>query len=112
MKTVQNDPFAKFNARIAKIDKTTSSLKIGTQFQITSATKWHSGNIKGIHTFVYVCEVTATDKTGIEYKTVKMVSETGRPTFKNVSSCPHAGSALHVFILDSLEDGSITLEVK
>ena len=112
MNTTQTDALARFYARKAQIDSVKSSLEVGTQFQISSSTKWHSGDFKGVHTFVYVCEVTETHITGIKYKTVNMVSETGRPTFKNVSGCPQTGSALHAYIMDSLGNGSITLEVK
>jgi hypothetical protein len=112
MTTATENPLAKFYARMERINNTTSSIEVGTKFQMTTSSKWTSEKTKGIHTFTFVSEVTSVDSKGIEYKTIKVVSETGRPTFKNVSSCPTQGSALHVYILDGLADGSITLETK
>jgi len=109
MTTATESPLAKFYARMEKINNTTSSIEVGTKFQMTTSTKWTSGKTKGIHTFVFVSEVVSVDSKGIEYKTVEVVSEIGRPTFKNVSNCPHQGSALHVYILDGLSDGSIII---
>jgi hypothetical protein len=112
MQAVTENPLAKFYARMERINNTTSSLEVGTQFKMSTSSKWTSGKTKGVHTFTFVSEVTSVDEKGIEYNTIKVISETGRPTFKNVSSCPVEGSALHVYMLDGLADGSITLETK
>lgn len=89
----------------------TKSLNVGDRFIETSSNNWHSGDVKGVQVFTYLCEVVAVDPKGLDYKTVEMISEIGRPPFGEVGTrnCPISGSAVHSYINRSIQNGSITL---
>jgi hypothetical protein len=56
---------------------------------------------------VFIVEITATDSTGVEYETVEIVSEVGRPPFADVSEGPIGGSCTHLYMVEGIADGSI-----
>jgi hypothetical protein len=56
---------------------------------------------------VFIVEITATDSTGVEYETVEIVSEVGRPPFADVSEGPMGGSCTHLYMVEGIASGSI-----
>jgi hypothetical protein len=105
---VQHDPLARFYDRLKATRECVSSVSVGERFSMSSSSKWRSGDVRGVHTFVFVVEITATDSTGVEYQTVEIVSESGRPPFADASNGPRAGSCTHLYMVRGLGDGSIS----
>ena len=104
---VQHDPLARFYARMQATRETVSSVNVGERFSMSSSSKWHSGQVRGVHTFVFIVEVTHTDPSGVEYETVEIVSEVGRPPFAEVSEGPRGGSCTHLYMVEGIASGSI-----
>jgi hypothetical protein len=104
---VQHDPLARFYARMQATRETVSSVSVGERFSMSSSSKWRSGQVRGVHTFVFIVEITATDSTGVEYETVEIVSEVGRPPFADVSEGPMGGSCTHLYMVEGIASGSI-----
>ena len=104
---LQHDPLARFYDRLKATRDTVSSVNVGERFSMTSSTNWHSGQVRGVHTFVFIVEITATDSTGVEYETVEIVSEVGRPPFADVSEGPMGGSCTHLYMVEGIASGSI-----
>ena len=82
-----------------------SSVSVGERFSMSSSSSWRSGGVRGVHTFGFVVEITHTDSTGVEYETVEIVSESGRPPF--ASECPARGSCTHLYMVEGISSGSI-----
>jgi hypothetical protein len=104
---VQHDPLARFYARMQATRETVSSVNVGERFSMTSSSSWRSGGVRGVHTFGFIVEITATDSTGVEYETVEIVSEVGRPPFAEVSEGPSGGSCTHLYMVEGIASGSI-----
>lgn len=101
------DPLARFYDRLQATRETVSSVAIGERFSMSSRSSWRSGDVRGVHVFGFVVEITATDSTGVEYETVEVISEDGRPPFANVSECPSGGSCTHRYMVEGIASGSI-----
>ncbi len=104
---VQHDPLARFYDRLKATRECVSSVNVGERFSMSSSTNWHSGEVRGVHTFGFVVEVTHTDPSGVEYETVEIVSESGRPPFVDVSGGPRGGSCTHLYMVEGIANGSI-----
>jgi len=104
---VQHDPLARFYDRLKATRECVSSVNVGERFSMSSSSSWRSGDIRGVHTFVFVVEVTHTDPSGVEYETVEIVSESSRPPFAEVSNGPRGGSCTHLYMVEGIADGSI-----
>ena len=104
---VQHDPLARFYARMQATRETVSSVNVGERLSMSSSSSWRSGGVRGVHTFGFIVEITATDSTGVEYETVEIVSEVGRPPFAEVSGGPRAGSCTHLYMVEGIASGSI-----
>ena len=85
-----------------------SSVSVGERFSMSSSSSWRSGDVRGVHTFGFIVEITHTDPSGVEYETVEIVSESGRPPFAECSNGPARGSCTHLFMVRGLGDGSIS----
>ena len=105
--SVQHDPLARFYARLQATRETVSSVSVGERFSMSSSSGWRSGGVRGVHTFVFIVEITATDSTGVEYETVEIVSEVGRPPFAGASNGPRGGSCTHLYMVEGIASGSI-----
>ena len=104
---VQHDQLARFYDRLKATRECVSSVSVGERFTMTSSTNWHSGDVRGVHTFGFIVEVTHTDPSGVEYETVEIVSEVGRPPFVEVSEGPARGSCTHLYMVEGIATGSI-----
>jgi hypothetical protein len=107
MRYVQHDPLARFYARLKATRETVSSVSVGERFSMSSSSSWRSGDVRGVHAFVFVVEVTRTDPSGVEYETVEIVSESGRPPFAGASNGPRGGSCTHLYMVEGIANGSI-----
>ena len=104
---VQHDPLARFYDRLKATRECVSSVSVGERFSMSDSSSWRSGGVRGVHTFKFIVEVTATDSTGVEYDTVEIVSEVGRPPFAEVSEGPMGGSCTHLYMVEGIATGSI-----
>lgn len=107
MGSTQIDPLARFYDRLQATRETVSSVAVGERFSMSSRSSWRSGDVRGVHVFGFVVEITATDSTGVEYETVEVVSEDGRPPFGDVWECPSGGSCTHLYMVEGIASGSI-----
>ena len=107
MGSTQIDPLARFYDRLRATRETVSSVSVGERFSMSSSSKWRSGQVRGVHTFLFIVEVTHTDPSGVEYETVEIVSEVGRPPFAEVSEGPIGGSCTHLYMVEGIASGSI-----
>lgn len=104
---VQNDSLARFYDRLKATRECVSSVGVGERFSMSTSSSWRSGDVRGVHTFGFIVEITSTDSTGVEYETVEIVSEVGRPPFAEVSNGPAGGSCTHLYMVEGLATGSI-----
>jgi hypothetical protein len=56
-------------------------LGVGDQFTRTDARPYTENGTKGVHDTTVLCEIVSTDERGFQYKVVKMIRESGRPSF-------------------------------